>query len=142
TLCPYTTLFRSAYVKSLNNGVRTLFMYNISSGKSQQITDGMSHVNQPTFSENGKYLFFSASTNIGLTNSGLHMSAYEKSVNYHVYAFILSNETPSMFKNESDEEEVKKEKKDEKEGEEQKKKKEEKKDTKEDKNSEESKKIK
>lgn len=131
-----------AYVKSLNNGVRTLFMYNISSGKSQQITDGMSHVNQPTFSENGKYLFFSASTNIGLTNSGLHMSAYEKSVNYHVYAFILSNETPSMFKNESDEEEVKKEKKDEKEGEEQKKKKEEKKDTKEDKNSEESEKIK
>lgn len=95
-----------AYVKSLNNGVRTLFMYNIETKQSTQITDGMSAVNQPDFSRDGKYLFFSASTNTGLTNSGLHMSAYEKNVSYNVYAFILSKETPSLFKNESDEEKV------------------------------------
>lgn len=95
-----------AYVKSLNNGVRTLFMYNLTTKQSTQITDGMSAVNQPTFSRDGKYLFFSASTNTGLTNSGLHMSAYEKNVSYNVYAFILSSETPSLFKNESDEEKV------------------------------------
>lgn len=102
-----------AYVKSLNNGVRTLFMYNLSTGESQQITDGMSQVSQPSFSKDGKYLFFSASTNTGLTSSGLHMSAYEKSVNYYVYAFILSSDTPSLFKNESDEEKVKEDKKEE-----------------------------
>lgn len=96
-----------AYIKSLGNGVRTLFMYNVKTRQSTQITDGMSAVNQPTFSRDGKYLFFSASTNTGLTNSGLHMTAYERNVNYNVYAFILSKETPSIFKNESDEEEVK-----------------------------------
>lgn len=102
-----------AYIKSLNNGVRTLFMYNLTTGEKQQITDGMSQVSQPSFSRDGKYLFFSASTNIGLTNSGLHMSAYEKTTNYSVYAFILSQDTPSLFTNESDEEVVKEEKKEE-----------------------------
>ncbi|SMG38636.1 S41 family peptidase [Sphingobacterium psychroaquaticum] len=99
-----------AYVKSLNNGVRTLFMYNVDTKQSTQVTDGMSAVNQPTFSRDGKYLFFSASTNTGLTNSGLHMSAYEKNVSYSAYAFILSKDTPSIFKNESDEEKVVEEK--------------------------------
>src|SRR5690606_14481064 len=99
-----------AYVKSLKNGVRAIFMYNLETKKTHQITDGMSATAQPTFSRDGKYLFFTASTNTGLTNSGLHMSAYERSPNYSVYAFILSKNTPSPFKNESDEEVVKEEK--------------------------------
>lgn len=99
-----------AYVKSLNNGVDAIFMYNLETKKSHQITDGMSEVAAPTFSRDGKYLFFTASTNIGLTNSGLHMSAYDRSPQFNVYAFILSKETPSLFKNESDEEEVKEDK--------------------------------
>ncbi|HMR20030.1 MAG TPA: peptidase S41, partial [Sphingobacterium sp.] len=99
-----------AYVKSLNNGVRAIFMYNLETKISHQVTDGMSAAAQPSFSRDGKYLFFTASTNIGLTNSGLHMSAYERSPNYNVYAFILSKKTPSLFKNESDEETVKEDK--------------------------------
>lgn len=95
-----------AYIKSLGNGVRTLFMYNLKTKQSTQITDGMSAVTQPTFSRDGKYLFFSASTNTGLTNSGLHMTAHERNVNFNVYAFILSKDTPSLFKNESDEEKI------------------------------------
>lgn len=101
-----------AYIKSLGNGVRTLFMYNLKTKQSTQITDGMSAVTQPTFSRDGKYLFFAASTNTGLTNSGLHMTAHERNVNFNVYAFILSKDTPSLFKNESDEEKVADDKKD------------------------------
>ncbi len=103
-----------SYVKSLGNGVRTLFMYNLETKQQTQITDGMSAVNQPTFSRDGKYLFFTASTNVGLTNSGLHMSAYEKNVSFNVYAFLLSKDTPSIFKNESDEEKVAEDKKEDK----------------------------
>lgn len=99
-----------SYVKSLNNGVRAVFMYNLTTKQAHQITDGMSAAAQPTFSKDGKYLFFTASTNTGLTNSGLHMSAYERNPQYSVYAFILSKKTPSLFKNESDEETVKEEK--------------------------------
>ncbi len=124
-----------AYIKSGNNGVRTLFMYELSSGQKTQITDGMSTISETSFSKDNKYLFFNASTNQGLTNSGLHMTAYEKNVNYNVYAFILSSETPSLFKNESDEEKLEgdkgedkdkeeKEKKDDKESKESKEKKE------------------
>src|SRR5690606_26525445 len=60
------------------------------------------------------YLFFTASTNVGLSNSGLHMSAYDRSPAFNVYAFILSKNTPTIFKNESDEETVKEEKKEDK----------------------------
>lgn len=95
------------YIKTLPNAVSALFVYNLENGKSHQITDGMSAVRGPSFSRDGKYLFFSASTNIGLTNSGLHMSAYERPTSFNVYTFILSNDTPSLFKPESDEETVK-----------------------------------
>src|SRR5690606_18303244 len=56
------------------------------------------------------YLFFTASTNIGLTNSGLHMSAYDRSPAYNVYAILLAKDTPHIIKTESDEEKVKEEK--------------------------------
>ena len=103
-----------SYVKTLNSGVTAIFMYNLNTKASHQITDGMSYVGQPTFSRDGKYLFFTASTNIGLSGSGLHMSAYERNPSFSVYAFILSKKTPTIFKNESDEEVVKEEKKEEK----------------------------
>lgn len=99
-----------SYVKALENGVSSIFMYNLETKQSHQVTDGMSATRQPVFTRDGKYLVFLASTNTGLTNSGLHMTAYDRSPNYNAYAFILSNETPSIFTNESDEETVKEEK--------------------------------
>ena len=98
-----------AYLKTLPNGVSAIFMYNVESKKSQQITDGMSEIGQLAFTRDGKYLVFTSSTNTGLTNSGLHMTAYERNPEYNAYAFLLSSETPSIFKNESDEETVKSE---------------------------------
>ncbi len=96
-----------AYIKTLNNGQNAVYMYNLDSKKTQQVTDGMSEVTQPIFTRDGKYLVFSASTNVGLTNSGLHMTAYDRDTEYSPYAFILSSDSPSIFKNESDEETVK-----------------------------------
>lgn len=95
------------YIKTLPNTVSALFVYDLATGGKHQITDGMSAVRGPAFSRDGQYLFFSASTNTGLTNSGLHMSAHERPTNYNVYAFVLSKDTPSIFKPESDEETVK-----------------------------------
>jgi tricorn protease len=95
-----------SYVATLQNGVSAAFLYNLATENHTQITDGMSDVNAPSFSRDGKYLFFAASTDVGLTNSGLHMSAYQRPVNYSVYALILSKKTPSLYKTESDEESV------------------------------------
>lgn len=99
-----------SYIKTLPNAVPAMFLYHIDSKKSTQITDGMSAIRATSFSRDGKYLFFTASTNVGLTNSGLHMSATERRANYSAYAFILSSKTASIFKNESDEETVKEDK--------------------------------
>lgn len=98
-----------AYVKTLENGASSIFVYNTETKTAHQITDRMSNSRQPVFTRDGKYLIFQASTNIGLTNSGLHMTAYDRSPQYSLYAFILDKKTPSLFKNESDEEKVKEE---------------------------------
>ncbi|WP_199139660.1 S41 family peptidase [Pedobacter sp. ASV12] len=96
-----------SYVATLPNTVSAVFIYNLEKQTHTQVTDGMSNAVGPTFSKDGKYLFFLASTNVGLTNSGLHMSAYERSPNYNAYALILSKKTPSLYKTESDEETIK-----------------------------------
>lgn len=93
-----------SYVKTLPNAVTAMFVYNTETKQSHQITDGMAAVRGTSFSKDGKYLFFTASTNTGLTNSGLHMSAQDRNVSYAVYAFLLAKDTPSIFKTESDEE--------------------------------------
>src|SRR5699024_1993375 len=108
-------------------------MYHLKSGESKQITNGMSHAQRPTFSADGKYLFFTASTDIGLSYHGLHMTAYGSSPTRSIYAFILSEDTPSPLQPESDEEKVASEKEIKKE--EKKKEKEEKKEEKEIENS-------
>jgi tricorn protease len=95
-----------SYVATLPNSVSAVFLYNLDKQTHTQVTDGMSNAVYPTFSKDGKYLFFMASTDVGLTNSGLHMSAYQRPVNYNVYALILSKKTPSLYKTESDEEKV------------------------------------
>lgn len=96
-----------AYLATLPNGVGAAYLYNLENGTHTQITDGMSEINSPTFSRDGKYLFFLASTDVALTNSGLHMSAYQRPVNFNAYALLLSKKTPSLYKTESDEETVK-----------------------------------
>ncbi|MGF1923670.1 MAG: S41 family peptidase [Bacteroidia bacterium] len=96
-----------AYVATLPSTVSAIYLYQLEKDGHTQLTDGMSNAGGPTFSRDGKYLFFMASTDVGLTNSGLHMSAYQRPVNYSTYAFILSKKTPSLYKTESDEEAVK-----------------------------------
>ena len=102
-----------SYVATLPSTVSAIYLYQLEKSSHTQITDGMSNAGNPTFSRDGKYLFFMASTDVGLTNSGLHMSAYQRSVSYSAYALILSKKTPSLYKTESDEETVKAEEKEE-----------------------------
>src|SRR5690606_9790662 len=96
-----------AYLKTLPSGVNTIRLYSLDSKESHAVTDGMSTVYNPVFTRDGKYLAFSASTDVGLSNSGLHMTAYDRSPSFHPYIFILSSETPTIFTHQSDEEEIK-----------------------------------
>lgn len=98
-----------SYIKTLENGNSAVFLYSMVTGKSTQVTDGIGSAGTTVFSRDGKYLFFTASTNIGLGNSGLHMTAYDRPNTSSIYALILAKQTPSLFAAQSDEEVVKEE---------------------------------
>jgi len=93
-----------AYTRQLPSGLHAVFAYSLESKKSSQITDGMSDALFPRFDKNGKYLYFTASTNTGLTTAGLDMSSDERRVSRSVYVAVLSKDEKSPLAPESDEE--------------------------------------
>ena len=54
-----------AYSKVLPNELSAIHLYSLADGKSTQVTDGLSDATNPVFDRDGKYLYFTASTNSG-----------------------------------------------------------------------------
>lgn len=102
------------YTKQLNNRMCAVFVYSLETGKSTQVTDGMSDARFANFDKNGKYLYFTASTNAGPTTGWLDMSSFPHQPTRSVYLIVLKKGEPSPLAPESDEEKVADEKKDEK----------------------------
>lgn len=103
-----------AYSRQLKNYLNAVFLYSLDSGKSHQITDGMSDSRHVAFDKGGKYLYLTASTDIGPT-VGSGMSSLNRGVTRSVYVVVLNKDDPSPLAPESDEEKPKTEKKDKKE---------------------------
>jgi tricorn protease len=93
-----------AFVRSLPNHFHGVFLYSLDSGKSTQVTDGLSDSRHPVFDRDGQYLYFTASTNYGPTSSGLDMTSDEHQVTRSIYMIVLPNNIPSPLAPESDEE--------------------------------------
>lgn len=103
-----------AYTRRLDSHMRAVFLYELATGQTHQITDGMSDAISACFSLDGKYLFFAASTNFGLNTGWLDLSSFERPVEHSLYVVVLSKEERSPLFPESDEEEGEKDEKDEK----------------------------
>lgn len=58
------------YSKHLKNRIRTIFIYDVAGRKTNQVTDGVTHTEQPVFDANGKYLYFASSPNAGMSEFG------------------------------------------------------------------------
>jgi len=93
-----------AYTKQLPNQMRAAFVYSLDSGKATRVTDGMSDVLYPNFDRNGKYLYFTASTDVGLSTGWLDMTSLAHPVTRSVYAVVLRKDLSSPVPPESDEE--------------------------------------
>jgi tricorn protease len=93
-----------AYNKILKNHLRAVFVYSLESGKCTQITDGFSDADYAQWDKNGKYLYFTASTNRGLSTSWLDMSSIERKSTSSAYVVVLRKEDPSPIAPESDDE--------------------------------------
>ena len=93
-----------AYTKRLDNHIRAVFLYELATGQKTQVTDGLGDTTDACFSRDGKYLFFTASSNYGLNTGWLDMTSYERPVQRSLYVVVLNKEDPSPFAPESDEE--------------------------------------
>ncbi|HEY5257676.1 MAG TPA: PDZ domain-containing protein, partial [Candidatus Baltobacteraceae bacterium] len=92
------------YNKQLTNFLNAVFVYSLVDGQATQITDGMSDSRNPVFDKNGKYLYFLASTNTGLTSNGLDMTSDQHPTSSNLYMAVLRATTASPILAQSDEE--------------------------------------
>ncbi len=99
-----------AYPRRLRNYLSAVFVYSIADGKSTQITDGMSDARNPVFDKEGKYLYFTASTDVGASlQPDIHAFSHPSSRS--IYLAVLDKTLPSPLAPESDEEKPADEKK-------------------------------
>jgi tricorn protease len=93
-----------AYSKLLPNHFRAVVLYSLESGKSSQVTDGLSDAGFPVFDRGGEFLYFAASTNAGPTVGWIDMSSFDHPVTRSLYLVMLRNDRPSPLISLSDEE--------------------------------------
>ncbi|HXX21769.1 MAG TPA: PDZ domain-containing protein [Terriglobia bacterium] len=96
-----------AYTKQLRNHLHAVFAYSLQQAKTYQLTDGMSDALYAAFDKEGKYLYFTASTNTALSTGWLDMTSLQRPVTRSVYVMVLKKNLPSPLAPESDEEKPK-----------------------------------
>jgi tricorn protease len=103
-----------AYTRDLESQIHAVFVYSLATHSSTQVTDGMSNAAHPKFDPNGKYLYFTASTNNGPSDAGIDLSSLDRATNSSVYVVVLSRNGTSPVPPQSDDENKKKEDEDKK----------------------------
>jgi tricorn protease len=93
-----------AYTRELQSHLRAVFVYSLEQNKTFQLSDGMSDAMHAVFDKDGKYLYFTASTDAALSNGWLDMSSMQRPVSASVYLVVLSKDEASPLAPESDEE--------------------------------------
>jgi tricorn protease len=96
-----------SYVKQLDNQFKAVFFYNIETGQKHQITDGMADAIDPVWDASGKYLYFLASTDYGVSVGWLDMTSFDMQVTRGLYIVVLNKKDGSPLMLKSDEEEAK-----------------------------------
>jgi len=92
-----------AYASRLNTLYRAIFVANVETGEKKQITDGLADAMFPVWDPNGKYLWFLASTDLGLKSQWLDMTSYDHDENFGLYLAVLKKGEASPLLPESDE---------------------------------------
>lgn len=96
------------WCRDLENLYSAVFLYSFATGKVTQITDGMADAQNPIFDRDGKHLYFTASTDIGI---GAHFEDVSTltaaGATSSVYAVVLRKDLPNPLQPESDEEKPK-----------------------------------
>jgi tricorn protease len=92
-----------AYASRLKSMYHAIFVSNVDTGESKQVTDGLADSVWPVWDASGKYLWFFASTDFGLRSQWLDMTSYDHEENFGLYLAVLKKGEPSPILPESDE---------------------------------------
>jgi len=92
-----------AYAKRLPSLYRAIFVYDVQTGATHQVTDGLADATWPAWDASGKYLWFFASTDLALGSGWLDMSSYGHDETDALYLAVLKKTDPSPLLPESDE---------------------------------------
>jgi tricorn protease len=90
------------YGKTEKNGFGVIYLYDLTSGNITAATDNWYSSNSPTFSSNGKYLFFASARDFNPTYSETEWNHAYTDME-RIYLIILSKDTPSPFAPEDNE---------------------------------------
>ena len=92
-----------AYAGRLRSLYRAIYVSNVETGETKQVTDGLADTMYPVWDASGKYLWFLASTNFGLASQWLDMTSYDRQETFGLYVAVLKRGEPSPLLPESDE---------------------------------------
>jgi tricorn protease len=92
-----------AYASRLRSMYHAIFVSNVETGETKQITDGLADAVWPAWDASGKYLWFLASTDFGLRSQWLDMTSYDHDENFGLYFAVLKKTDASPLLPESDE---------------------------------------
>jgi tricorn protease len=92
-----------AYSSRLKSLYHAIFIGNVETGESRQVTDALADSVWPAWDASGKYLWFFASTDFGLKSQWLDMTSYDHDETFGLYLAVLKKGEPSPLLPESDE---------------------------------------
>ena len=92
-----------AYASRLRSLHHAIFVSNVETGETKQVTDGLADSVWPTWDASGKYLWFLASTDFGLRSQWLDMTSYDRETTFGLYFAVLKKTESSPLLPESDE---------------------------------------
>src|SRR5262245_44744179 len=92
-----------AYASRLRSLYHAIFISNVETGETKQVTDGLADAVWPAWDSSGKYLWFFASTDFGLRSQWLDMTSYDHETNFGLYFAVLRKSDASPLLPESDE---------------------------------------
>ena len=93
-----------AYAKMFPNQFRRIVVWSRADGRKHVLTDALASAGEPAWDANGRWLYFLASTDLGLQSGWADLGSQTRTSTSGVYVALLRNDEPTPFTPESDEE--------------------------------------
>ena len=93
-----------AYAKSFPNQFRRVVVWSLADGRRHTITDALASAADPVWDRNGRWLYFLASTDLGMQSGWADLGSLTRTSTSGVYVALLRADEPTPFMPESDEE--------------------------------------